>query len=142
MLKLDPEFGIYALSLRKAVKGLIQTGFTQGTDLDKILNESVCTTKADRHHKMYELHTPDVLWYRKVTPTTAPPLVRGFPQPLSGGFPAIKSDIKYYAIDGEDAPMNFETILLKYKYNRMTRKFVAICRKGVDGKLELTGFVF
>lgn len=133
MLKIDTEFGIYALSLRKAVKGLIKAGFTQGTDLTKILNESVCTTKADRHHKMYDLHTPDVLWYRKVTPTAA----RANPF----GFPGVDNQV-YYAIDGEDAPLNFETILLKYKYNRMTRKFVAICRKGADGKLELTGFVF
>lgn len=117
LLKIDPEFGVYALSLKKAVKGLIQAGFFSTTPV-----------KSEDYIKFVQhLFDTGTLKYRKVVLHTAPIDDKVF---------------MCYDAEGEDAPMSLANLLYEYKYSRRATTFVAICRKGADGKLELTGFVY
>ncbi len=116
MLKIHPEFGIYALSFKKAVKGLIQAGFFSPTPVKS----------EDYAEFTQHLCDTGTLKYHKVTLHTAP----------------IDGEVFVcYDVEGETDPMSIAGLLYEYKYSRRATRFVAICHKGANGELELTGFV-
>lgn len=167
MLKLDQKFKIYDSTPRKAVKSLIQAGFISTETLEPILgklylskiikNHNGTQTAMDWDTIIDKVFETGLLKYHVVTLHTAPVYYEGFPRPTMGGFPAAGfpttegfpcvytatrklDNTIYYDVDGVDYPMTLDGIY--NKFNQFRDTFVAVCHKGADKKLKLTGFVY